>query len=74
MSHYVSPYGYGPVLDSILDCIADRHDLTADQLNDRIGGAARFYLDHYAWDEIGPVVDHIQDQIDLSDLTTAEAE
>jgi len=36
MSNYVSPYGFDPVIDMMLDCIAERHGMTVDELAERI--------------------------------------
>lgn len=30
--NYISPYGFGPITDAVLDAIADRRDLTTDKL------------------------------------------
>lgn len=34
--NYVSPYGFGGVTDAVLDCVAERHGITAGELADRI--------------------------------------
>ena len=65
--NYVSPYGFGPVMDAVLDCVADRNDMganvlavalerlpedTTEELNGRIEQA---WMTHF-----GPAVDKIE--------------
>lgn len=35
--NYFSPYGFGPVTDAVIDCVADRRDMTTAQMEDVFG-------------------------------------
>lgn len=51
--NYVSPYGFGPVIDMMLDCVAERHGMTVDELAERIHKNAPTY-DPYASRDSAP--------------------
>lgn len=75
MSSYVSPYGFAPIVDAMLDVIADRRDMDIHDLADLIhrnaptsdvlrGEGIYDWLDLYAWDQlIGPAIDTIERRI-----------
>lgn len=60
---YVSPYGYGPITDSVLDCIADR--LNIDDSDAIVEAINRAEWDIDAWwtDHMGPAIDALEDAI-----------
>ena len=73
MSNYISPYGFGGVTDAVLDCVADRHGLTADQLaeiihknapaHDEDGDGIYDWIDLHSWDTVlGPAVDEFDNR------------
>lgn len=72
MDNYHSPYDLGYALDALLDVIADRHDMTPDELSDHIHknrNGIYDWLDLEAWDEIiGPALDRLDDRIFPVDL------
>ena len=35
--NYFSPYGFGPVTDAVIDCIADRRSMSTSEMEDHLG-------------------------------------
>ena len=68
MSNYQSPYGFGPVTDAVIDCVADRHGLKPQDIAnalDALSEAERERFDYQAeeswwatWQ--GPAVDAME--------------
>ncbi len=72
--NYVSPYGFGTAIDALLDVVAKRHDLLADDLADILhknrpsdrteGDGVYDWIDLYFWDQYaGPAVDALDERI-----------
>lgn len=65
MSNYVSPYGFDPATDALLDVVAERQGITADEIADKLHeNNDRLYdeIDLYFWDQHGgPAVDYLED-------------
>ena len=60
---YVSPYGYGPVTDAVLDCIADRHNIDDPEAIVEAINRIEWDVDTWWTDHMGPAIDAIDDAI-----------
>lgn len=70
--NYVSPYGFGPVTDAVLDCIVERRDMTVGQMEDVLGEARESltgldidsHIEQEWWEtHMGPAVDALEDML-----------
>ena len=67
--NYVSPYGFGPLTDAVLDTIADRHSMNAqelavalERLPEDVTEALAHRITVYWWDDyMGVAVDKMDD-------------
>ena len=63
---YHSPYGFGPAIDGLLDVVADRRDLSPDELSEiihRNNDQVYDWIDLEFWDRfVGPAVDALEDR------------
>lgn len=66
--NYVSPYGFGPVMDSLLDCVADRHDrgytylaVSMERLPEDVTEELNMRIEGLWTTNVGPAVDALDD-------------